>query len=160
MKRCIVSPITPKSRSSFHDILPQISKSRKQLKLQSTFETPVEAEKENHPVYEMSGSSKKTQEDLQSSFVSLDGNEHSYSTPSHEPTRTVIDQAPLMLELRRIFKEGVSTEYIQELRAQCFSLTSRTASFCSVLYKYRDMSRLEDNADHFLDEIIEEMIQR
>ncbi|XP_053373950.1 uncharacterized protein LOC128546711, partial [Mercenaria mercenaria] len=67
--------------------------------------------------------------------------------------------------LLALLKEATSCEddfskQLQEVRLQSASLTSRTASFGSVLYKYRDISRLEENADHFLDEIIEEMIQR
>ncbi|XP_052253275.1 uncharacterized protein LOC127859812 [Dreissena polymorpha] len=49
---------------------------------------------------------------------------------------------------------------LQELRTQSSSLTSRTQIFCSVLHKFRDISRLEDSIDHFTDEIIKEMMKR
>lgn len=74
-------------------------------------------------------------------------------------------QSILMTKLQSLFRDSISSKnstapIFRELRAQSSSLTSRTTSFCSVLYKYREISRMEKNADHFLDEIIVEMMER
>lgn len=47
-----------------------------------------------------------------------------------------------------------------QLRSLSSTLTSRTATFGSVLYKYRDVSKLEDHVGNFTEEIVEEMINR
>lgn len=79
----------------------------------------------------------------------------------------VTPKLPLMCTLNDLFKDSLTFVddtsvdlKLQELRVQSSSLTSKTACFSSVLYRYRDISRLQENAVKFLDEIIEEMIKR
>jgi hypothetical protein len=59
-----------------------------------------------------------------------------------------------------MFSEIPSLDALSELRSLSSTLTSRTATFGSVLYKYRDVSELEDHVDNFMEEIVEEMINR
>lgn len=61
-------------------------------------------------------------------------------------------------KLSNIFSDISSHEMLCELRSLSSTLTSRTATFGSVLYKYRDVSKLEDHVGNFTEEIVEEMI--
>lgn len=63
-------------------------------------------------------------------------------------------------KLSNIFSDISSHEMLCELRSLSSTLTSRTATFGSVLYKYRDVSKLEDHVGNFTEEIVEEMINR
>lgn len=63
-------------------------------------------------------------------------------------------------KLSNIFSDISSHEMLCELRSLSSTLTSRTATFGSVLYKYRDVSKLEDHFGNFTEEIVEEMINR
>lgn len=72
--------------------------------------------------------------------------DHGYSSKSLLDTQTV-DQSHLISDLKTL-KEATSCEdetsgLLQEVRLQSASLISGTASFGSVLYRYRDISRLE-----------------
>lgn len=63
-------------------------------------------------------------------------------------------------KLSNIFSDISSHEMLCELRPLSSTLTSRTSTFGSVLYKYSDVSKLEDHVGNFTEEIVEEMINR
>lgn len=58
-------------------------------------------------------------------------------------------------KLSNIFSDISSHEMLCELRSLSSTLTSRTATFGSVLHKYRDVSKLEDHVGNFTEEIVE-----
>ena len=156
VKRCSASPLTPKSSHPLQSENVQpvtVSKSRKQLKLVHS------------PSKLLRKQVSSSVESQTLSSMAIIPEDHCYNTkPMHEAT-TACDENPLISDLKGLLKDAVSldentSDMLQELRKQSSTLTSRTTNFCSVLYKYRDINRLVDNADHFLDEIIEEMIQR
>ncbi|KAH3705655.1 hypothetical protein DPMN_080732 [Dreissena polymorpha] len=94
-----------------------------------------------------------------------------YTLPAdHGYIRPVVDdkvscESPMLIDMKALLQEisagkDSTSVLLQELRTQSSSLTSRTQIFCSVLHKFRDISRLEDSIDHFTDEIIKEMMKR
>lgn len=140
VKRCASSPLTPKLKTpnpvASKDI--SLSKSRKQLKLEPIEPVPDKVE----PVLPII-------------------NDHGYSMakqakafPDNTGSKKTLDK------LSNIFSDISSNEVLCELRSLSSTLTSRTATFGSVLYKYRDVSKLEDHVGNFTEEIVEEMINR
>ncbi|KAL5013812.1 hypothetical protein ScPMuIL_008082 [Solemya velum] len=49
---------------------------------------------------------------------------------------------------------------LKDIRSQAATLTSRTTMLASVLYKYRDISNLADNAENLLADIVKEVQER
>ncbi|XP_052262524.1 uncharacterized protein LOC127866144 isoform X2 [Dreissena polymorpha] len=91
------------------------------------------------------------------------------SLPDHGYSRLVdgeVSSESTILSNLKALLQGISAGkdstsiLLRELRTQSSTLTSRLPIFCSVLYKYRNLSKLEDNIDHFQDEIIAEMMKR
>lgn len=79
---------------------------------------------------------------------------------SHTETET--ENNAVLDVISDVFKEmkEKNEEAMLDLRSQCQSLTSRTAVFSSVLQKYRGITDLLDNTEHFLQDIILEMRKR
>ena len=150
VKRCAASPLTPKSVLIPHSASEtQTVKSRKQLKL-------------NLPVNFATADPSDCEPAEDRTNISID---HGYS--KHSDAKSPVSQS-ILNALESLYinmtKHSNSREgdavMLQELRAVASTLTSRTAMFGSVLYKYRNIGQLEQNADSLLQKIVEEMIQR
>ena len=163
VKRRALSPLTPKSAHILSS--EPISKSRKQLRLESPKKNVNIPDQNSARVNIIDESVDETIE-LESSYkLCID---HGYSQPL---VLKGTDTTPVICSLETIFSELVHLKddkqhvnkersALKDLRLKASTLTSRTAIFASVLFKYRDINKLEDKADHLLDEIIDEMIQR
>lgn len=141
MKRCASSPLTPKTPNPVapKDISGVNSKSRKQLKLEPDEPVP---------------DGPKVEPDLPIM------NDHGYSMAKQTKALDNPGSKKTLEKLSNIFSDISSHEMLCELRSLSSTLTSRTATFGSVLYKYRDVSKLEDHVGNFTEEIVEEMINR
>lgn len=88
--------------------------------------------------------------------------EHDYVSKPLSQTETETENNAVLDVISDVFKEmkEKNEEAMLDLRSQCQSLTSRTAVFSSVLQKYRGITDLLDNTEHFLQDIILEMRKR
>ena len=156
VKRCAASPSV-----NYNSLVP---KSRKKLKLQSprakqTLNLNVSATNTELPYVSAAGdASSHTIEDSSRTLCS----DHGYSQPQIQLKK---DNEPIITLLQSLFNEhqvkgDKQNDMLQCLRSQSSTLTSRTLNFGSVLYKYRDVHNLEENAGHLLDDLVNEMIKR
>ena len=144
------SPVTPKSVLIPHSVSEtQTVKSRKQLKL-------------NFPVNFATAEPSVCEPAKYRENISID---HGYSR--HLSVKSPVSQS-ILNALETLYINMIEHSnsrkgdavMLQELRALSSTLTSRTAMFDSVLYKYRNIGQLEENADSLLQKIVEEMMQR
>jgi hypothetical protein len=137
VKRCASSPLTPKlSATNSSDDKRPAHRSRTQLKLGPDLQEDQDAPVDKDPTYV---------------------DEHGYSRTAEETQERPSKKT--LQKLSAVFEEMKSEKLLCDLRSLSRSLTSRTM-FGSVLFKNRDTNKLVDNADHFLEEIVEEMITR
>ena len=157
-KRCALSPITPEGAvKPSPQSADRPRRSRKELKLSST------CNKENKaPAYIDTTLSVTPIIDTDSTCTPITASvadipiDHDYSHPTFKRnTSTETDVLYLVKQsyIESVKEENVKSSILEEIKTQSSSLTSRTTMFASVLYKYRDISQLTDNADKLLQDI-------
>ena len=166
LKRCALSPITPKSVNvNDAKAQPVQRSSRKQLKL-------LTSQKDSRV--------KDVDACIRSPMPILENGKHIENAPldpSVYTTASISDHTYYKLksvvhpghneDILEAVKESaiksldnVADGILNDIKSQAATLTSRTTMLASVLYKYRDISTLSDNADTLLADIVKEMHER
>lgn len=87
-------------------------------------------------------------------------NKYRYSMVKQIKVLDNLGSKKILEKLLNIFFDIFLYEMFCELRFFLFIFTFRIVIFGSVLYKYRDVFKLEDYVGNFIEEIVEEMINR
>lgn len=157
-KRCALSPLTPKSvRPNVNTKTQPIQRSsRKQLKF---FKETLDLELCSPALIPVTEIPKET--------VTLVSVCPTASVPDHGYSKQISTiKTEFNHDLLETIKKSVTSldhrtaGILKDIKSQAATLTSRTTMLASVLYKYRDISNLADNAENLLADIVKEMQER
>lgn len=163
LKRCALSPLTPKSVNVNTKSQPVKRKSWKQLKLLASPEEKLVKDvnigsptlinvDENHT------ESATLDRDLCTAASIPD---HAYFKPKPTVKPDVNhDILETIKERSMKYVDGVTGDILKDIKSQAATLTSRTTMLASVLYKHRGISELADNTENLLVDIVKEMQER